>query len=151
MSGAESLLPPESYSTWVPVLGGVLLLAVVAWYAFVLLSTRRPDRPREPGPLGADGRARFEEDVEAALSAYRRGERDVRGLHLDLARIMRSFASERIGRDVRSWTAGEIADHDPTTQLGDLLHLWEEPSFARRSDAEADTAVQRAREVIRRW
>ena len=46
-----------------------LLLAVVAWYAFVLLSTRRPDRPREPGPLGADGRARFEEDVEAALSA----------------------------------------------------------------------------------
>ncbi|WP_152188730.1 cytochrome c-type biogenesis protein [Georgenia satyanarayanai] len=151
MSGAESLLPPETYSTWVPVVGGVLLLAVAAWYAFVLLSTRRPARPREPGPLSPDGRARFEEDVEAALAAYRSGERDLRALHLDLARIMRAFASERIGRDVRSWTAGEIADHDPTAQLGDLLRLWEEPSFARRSDAEADTAVQRAREVIRRW
>ncbi len=151
MSGAESLLPPEAYSTWVPVLGGVLLLVVAAWYAFVLLSTRRPDRAREPDPLSPDGRARFEEDVEAALAAYRSGDRDVRGLHLDLARIMRSFASGRIGRDVSSWTAGEIADHDPTTQLGDLLHLWEEPSFARRSDAEAETAAQRAREVIRRW
>ncbi|WP_413451808.1 hypothetical protein AA0Y32_14180 [Georgenia phoenicis] len=151
MSGAESLLPPESYSTWVPVVGVLLLLAVAGWYAFVLLSTRRPDRPREPGPLSPDGRARFEEDVEAALAAYRAGESDVRGLHLELARIMRSFASERLGRDVRSWTAREVAEHDPTAQLGDLLHRWEEPSFARRSDAEAETAASSAREVIRRW
>ncbi len=151
MSGAETLLPPEAYSAWVPVVGALLLLAVAAWYAFVLLSTRRPRPPRGPEPLTSDDRARFERDVEGAMAAYRRGEQDLRGLHLELARIMREFASERIGRDVRSWTAGEIAANDPTARLGDLLRVWEEPSFARRSDAEAETAVARAREVIRQW
>lgn len=150
MSGLEDLLPPEAYSAWVPVLGGVLLLAVAGWYAFVLLSTRR-DRTPEPGPLSPDGRARYVQDVDAALESYRRGEEDLRGLHLELARIMRDFASERIGRDVRSWTAGDIAGYDPTARLGDLLRLWEEPSFARRSEAEAVTAAERAREVIRQW
>jgi len=151
VSGVEDLLPPEAYSAWVPVLGGLLLLAVAGWYAFVLLSTRHPARPKEPGPLSADGRARFEQDVEAAIAAYRRGEEDLRGLHLELARIMRSFASERIGKDVQSWTAREVSAYDPTARLGDLLHVWEEPSFARRSDAEAETAAERAREVIRQW
>ena len=151
MSGVEDLLPPEAYSTWVPVVGGVLLLAVAGWYAFVLLSTRHPDRPKEAGPLSREGRARFEKEVHDALLAYQRGEQDLRGLHLELARIMRAFASERIGQDVQSWTAGEIAGYDPTAQLGDLLHVWEEPSFARRSDAEAESAVWRAREVIRQW
>lgn len=151
MSGVESLLPPEAYSTWVPVVGGLLLLAVGGWYAFVLLSTRHPAPPKEPGPLSRDGRARFEGEVDEAISSYRRGEEDLRGLHLELARVMRSFASERIGRDVSSWTAGEVADFDPTTRLGDLLRRWEEPSFARRSDAEAETAAERAREVIRQW
>lgn len=151
MSGDESLLPPEAYSAWVPVVGALLLLAVAGWYAFVLLSTRRPRPPRERAPLSDEGRARFEQEVEGAIASYRRGEQDLRGLHLELARIMRDFASERIGRDVRSWTAGEVAAHDPTARLGDLLRVWEEPSFARRSDAEAETAATRAREVIRRW
>jgi hypothetical protein len=151
VSGTESLLPPEAYSTWVPVVGGVLLLAVAAWYAFVLLSTRHPAKPKESGPLSRDGRAGYEEDVDAAMASYRSGERDLRALHLELSRVMRSYASERLGRDVRSWTAAEVARHDPTTQLGALLHAWEEPSFARRSDAEAESAAERAREVIRRW
>lgn len=151
MSGTDFLLPPEAYSIWVPVVGGALLLAVAAWYAFVLLSTRRPARPKGPGALSPDGRTRFERDVEEAMSAYQRGEHDLRALHLELARVMRAFASERIGRDVRSWTAREIAAYDPTTRLGDLLAVWEEPSFARRSDAEAESAAHRAREVIRQW
>lgn len=150
MSGAESLLPPEAYSWWVPVLGAGLLLLVAAWLAFVLLSTRRRD-PAEQPAMAEDTRGRYETAVDGVFADYRSGELDLRALHLRLARLMRDFASERIGRDVRPWTRSEIAAHDPTARVGDLLAVWEEPSFARRSDAEAQAAADRAREVIRQW
>lgn len=150
MSGADSLLPPEAYSWWVPVLGATLLVLVALWLTIVLLSTRRRDPAQQPVMRG-DARGRYEGAVEDAVADYRRGDLDLRALHLRLARLMRDFASERIGRDVRPWTRGQIAAHDPTARIGDLLAVWEEPSFARRSDAEAEAAAQRAREVIRQW
>jgi endonuclease/exonuclease/phosphatase family metal-dependent hydrolase len=150
VSGADSLLPPVAYSWWVPALGAALLLAVAGWYAYVLLSTRH-DRPGESLAMAADGRARYVAAVEAALARYEAEELDVRSLHLELARTMRAFASERIGRDVTSWTRGDIAAYDPTRSLGELLARWEEPSFARRSDAEADEAAAAAREVVALW
>lgn len=150
MSGAEALLPPEAYSWWVPVLGAALLVLVGLWFTLVLLGTRRRDPDRRPS-TSRDSRGRYESAVEEAVADYRGGELDLRGLHLRLARLMRDFASERLGRDVRSWTRSEIAAHDPTSRIGDLLAVWEEPSFARRSDAEAESAAHRAREVIRQW
>ncbi len=150
MSGADSLLPPEVYSTWVAVVGGLLLLAVAAWYAYVLWSTRAA-RPTSQPQMARDERSRYLGEVDEVLGTYRAGARDVRALHLELARIMRAFASERIGRDVSSWTRAQIAEHDPTARVGRLLADWEEPSFARRSDAEAEYAAHRAREVIGQW
>ncbi|MEE6281763.1 hypothetical protein [Georgenia sunbinii] len=150
MSGADSLLPPEAYSWWVPALGGGLLLLVALWFTYVLLSTRRPDPTKQP-PMTGDARGRYEIAVDGAVADYRSGELDLRSLHLRLARLMRDFASDRIGRDVRPWTRSEIAAHDPTARIGHLLAVWEEPSFARRSDAEAETAADQAREVIQQW
>lgn len=151
MSGDESLLAPEVYSTWVPLVGGLLLLAVVGWYAFVLLSTRRARPQGSRRTMAGDERARFTAEIDEVLASYHRGERDLRALHLSLARTMRVFASERIGRDVRSWTRAQIGEYDPTARVGELLAVWEEPSFARDSDAEAEAAAGRAREVIGRW
>lgn len=150
MSGADSLLPPESYAWWVPTLGGVLLLLAAAWIVVVLLATRRSRAPK-PAPLDDAAREGYQREVDDALRAYHDGELDLRALHLRLARLMREVASERTGRDVRSWTRGDIAGDEQVSHLGELLALWEEPSFARRSDAEAQQAADRAREVIREW
>jgi hypothetical protein len=150
VSGADSLLPPEAYSWWVPALGGALVLLVALWFIYVLRSTRRPDPAKQP-PMTGDARGRYEIAVDGAVADYRSGDLDLRSLHLRLARLMRDFASDRMGRDVRPWTRSEIAAHDPTARVGHLLAVWEEPSFARRSDAEAETAADQAREVIRQW
>ncbi|MEE6271872.1 hypothetical protein V2J56_00750 [Georgenia sp. MJ206] len=150
MSGADSLLPPEAYTWWVPALGALLLLAVAGWYTWVLLSTRRERAAKTPD-MDAAGRARYERVVAETVERYRHDELDLRGLHLELARTMRAFASERIGRDVSSWTRADVASYDPTRQIGDLLAVWEEPSFARRSDAEAAAAADQARAVINQW
>ncbi|UNX54693.1 hypothetical protein MF406_17750 [Georgenia sp. TF02-10] len=153
---AGEALPPEAYAWWVPALGVALLAAVALWSLWV----RRRTRPAAAGPAPAGPaptvpagvlRARYTAEVEAHHAAYRAGTLDLRALHLALARTMRDFASARTGRDVRAWTRADVAGYDPTRRLGSLLAVWEEPAFARRSDAEAAASVAGAREVIARW
>ncbi|MGO1583568.1 MAG: hypothetical protein ACTHXO_10135 [Actinomycetaceae bacterium] len=144
----------QGYHWWVLVVGIVLLVAAAAWVAFVLWSTsaRRERRLGEtPTTMEDAERARFLGEVEQHYAAYEAGDLDLRALHLKLARTMCSFVSARVGRDVSSWTVRDISGHDPTARAGGLLRVWEEPSFAHRSDAEARAARDGAVEVISRW
>lgn len=144
----------QSLPTWVLVVGIVLVAVAVAWLALVLwlTSAAREQSRAAPRPdMRSSVRAGFLAQVEEHYAAYEAGALDLRSLHLKLASTMRAFVSERIGRDVRSWTVRDIAGHDPTARAGGLLRLWEEPSFAHRSDAEARAARDGALEVISRW
>lgn len=144
----------QGYHWWVLTLGLVLVLAAAAWIAFVLWSTSARRERRDdarPSTMDDSARGRFLTEVEQHYAAYEAGDLDLRALHLKLARTMRSFVSERIGRDVSSWTVRDISGHDPTARAGSLLRVWEEPSFAHRSDAEARAARDGAVEVISRW
>ncbi|MPV50589.1 DUF4381 family protein [Pseudactinotalea sp. HY160] len=144
---------PASYSTWVWVVGLALVVAVAAWYGWVLWWTRRrpaPDPHADPAQwtsLRATTLAR----VDEAEQRFRDGESDLRGLALGLNRIMREFSTARLGQDTTSLTVSEIADLDGTDRLAGLLRGYEEPAFAFDSDAEALTATGRAREVIAAW
>jgi len=148
---AAELWPPEHLAWWLLAVGLGLLVLVALWYVFVFRSTR-PERPHQPPIIGSGERGGFEARVAELHRRYEARDLDLRGLHLELARTMREYASARLGRDVSSWTASELAEATRSdVALGDLLLEWEEPSFARRSDAEADRAVAGAREVIARW
>ena len=144
----------QDYPWWVLVLGVVLIALAVVWLAFVLwLTSARRERSHaaQPPTMGDEQRRRFVAEVEEHYQAYQAGALDLRALHLKLARTMRAFVSERVSRDVRSWTVRDISGHDPTARAGGLLRVWEEPSFAHRSDAEALHARDGALEVIHRW
>lgn len=141
-------LPPVGYAWWVPTVGVVLVLAVAAWFAWVAWSTSR--RRGEDLARGA-AREQLLAEVDGAYERYRAGVLDVRGLHLELAALLRAYASERAGADVRSWTASRIGADGRLAPVGELLAAWEEPSFAPRSEAAAEEAAGRAREVISRW
>ncbi|WP_127130018.1 hypothetical protein [Georgenia sp. SYP-B2076] len=148
------LFPPEAYSWWVPALGALLLVAVAAWFVLVHRRTDpgRMARPgRAPARMTPGLRQRYTAEVEEHHARFRAGVYDLRALHLELARTMREFASERVGTDVRAWTRGDVAGFDPTRRVGHLLARWEEPSFAPDSDAEAAASTERAKEVIATW
>ena len=100
----------------------------------------------------------------------------MRGLHLELASILRGFAAARSGEDITTATVREILDMsdtagprdiedrlrlvrrhrrpldtNPLGHVGELLAVWEQPSFGRDPEAAAEEAVSEAREVVTRW
>ncbi len=157
MSPDVDLLPPESYAWWVPTIGAVLLVLVAAWYVFVHIWTNpervaaRRRKRYQPQPMAPTLRQRYAAEVDDHHRRYADGEIDLRVLHLELSATMRKFASERIGTDVTSWTRGDIAGYDPTRRVGGVLAVYEEPSFAERSEAEVLVSVTNAKEVIAEW
>jgi len=146
-------VPPAAYSTWVWIVGLVLLALIAAWYWFVFYHTRkRPARDESGrGDAYASLRTSSLKEVDAAETRYREGEADLRNLHLDLNHILREFASGRLRMDASSLTVGELATLEGTDRLTDLLADYQEPAFAADSDAQALAATQHARAVISQW
>ncbi|MCL3777796.1 MULTISPECIES: alpha-amylase [unclassified Actinomyces] len=162
---------------WMLVLAVITLLVVASWLIGTLIGTR-PDRSRAVGdvPMAPEDRRGWLDAVEEAAARHREGTTDLRALHLELAAALRGFASERSGEDLRSATVREILDMadtagprsveerlrlvgcgrrpldtNPLGYVGELLYVWEQPSFDRDPAAAAEEAVDLARQVVTRW
>lgn len=143
--------PPIQYSWWVWVAGLALLALVAAWYVWVVRTTR-PRPPGSPDPAAFAGlRKEHLALVDEAYDRFTAGTADLRALHLDLNHAIRSFATGRTGVDTSSLTVAEFTRIEHGSALAMLLEDYSEPAFARSSDAQAATAVEQAREVIRTW
>ncbi|WP_420113579.1 hypothetical protein [Pseudactinotalea sp.] len=144
---------PAAYSTWVPIVGGALLVLIGAWLWWVFWHTReRPfDSKEGRGDRFSGLRQRTLADIAQAEERYREGATDLRTLHLDLNHIMREFANGRLRMDTSSLTVGEIARIEGTDRLSSLLTEYEEPAFAVDSDAEALAATTNAKAVVEQW
>jgi len=147
VSGTEAAAP-VLYAWWVLAFGVALLLAAAAWLWWVLRRRGEGDAVgRVAGPVRRTYRVRVDEVYER----FTRGEIDLRALHLELARLVREFGSERVGQDLTWMSRGEVAEYHPRTGLGPLLARYEQPSFSRDSRVEAETTMRMTREVIESW
>ncbi|NLI18099.1 MAG: hypothetical protein GX427_04705 [Actinomycetales bacterium] len=136
---------PFPYAWWVLALGVALVVAALAWVAYVLLR-------RAPGDGSPEARdVSWGSRVDLLHDRFRRGEIDLRVLHLELARLIREAGSERVGRDITWMSRAEVAETFPRTGLGPLLARYEDPSFSRDPRAEAETTIRMTREVLARW
>ena len=163
-----SVNAPVLMPMWMIVVAVAGLILVAAWLLRSLLVTRR-DQSREVGdiPMAPSERGQWVERVETAARRFTAGETDLRGLHL---------AAARSGEDITTATVREILDMSATTgpddvedrlrlvrrhrrpldanplgHVGELLAVWEQPSFDRDPEAAAEEAVSEAREVVTRW
>ncbi len=168
---------PVFMPLWMPVVAVIAVLIVAAWLIGTLIGTR-PDTSHAVGdiPMAPEERRGWIETVEAAAARYREGTTDLRALHLELAAALRGFASERSGEDLESATVREILDMadtagprsiderlrlvdrgrrpldtNPLGHVGELLYVWEQPSFDRDPAAAAEEAISLARQVVTRW
>ncbi|BDA64584.1 MULTISPECIES: alpha-amylase [Actinomyces] len=169
--------PPVLMPAWLAIVATICLIVVVAWLLFVLLTTRR-DTSTQVGdiPMAPGERRQWVERLDEITGRWRAGELDVRGLHLELAALVRGFAEARSGQEITTATVTEILamadttgprsvmarlrqvrsagrplDANPLGRVGELLAIWEQPSFDREPEAVAQEALDHAGEVVHRW
>ncbi|WP_244963343.1 alpha-amylase [Actinomyces trachealis] len=169
--------PPVGMPLWMVIIPIIVLLLVAAWLIGSFISTRR-DRSLSYGdiPMAPTVRDQWITKIDAVEARFRTGELDLRALHLELASILRGFAGARSGADIESSTVLEILDiadtagprspiarllwvravgrpldTNPLGHVGELLAVWEQPSFDREPRAAAERSLTSAREVVTRW
>ena len=164
------IMPPVLMPIWMVIVMVVGLLLVIAWLLRTFLVTRR-DTSQEVGdiPMAPRERRQWGERLGEISQRWDNGELDLRELHLELAALLRgeeittatvseildmaatagpSSVEER-RRSVRA--AGRPLDANPLGHVGELLAVWEQPSFDREPQAAAQEALTHAREVVTQW
>jgi hypothetical protein len=158
---ADDLQPLVGYPWWVTVIGLGLIALAIGIVAVVLLVTRRPRTDQsQPAPqyVGVLEQQRATQQVLEVVTRYETNALDARGAHLELAAVLRDYASLRLGRDVTSLTATELRTmphgrRHIASETGATLESYLAPAFSgRHSPRDAvNEAARRARMVIDRW
>lgn len=147
----EGILPAVPYSWIWPALGAVALLAVAAWWIYLLVASRREPEPAQsqptepqqtPEPVGdpfLSARAAADSQVVAIAGRLQSGQLSAKAASHELAAVVRDFASTRLGRDVRALTLAELSRDDNARPAALLIDRLYHPEFAR-TDASIDAS-----------
>lgn len=151
--GPQIIDPPQYSIAWV-ILAVLCVIVVVVLVVATLRITRGvveraayKDRPTDVEGLKAE----FLRATNAVGSRFDAGDLDARDAHRELTAVMRRFVRRTTGHDVTSQDVATLVADERTRAVGSLIADLYEPEFARASDQELETSLQRAREVIRAW
>jgi hypothetical protein len=163
---AQDPQPLIGYPWWVTTLGVTALVLAAAAVVFVWWWTRPtqpryaidtdaapgPTRPWWRGPLSAAQYACLAQIVDLSRR-YEAGRADSRAVHLELASIIRRYASTRLDRDVLTLTASELRRLTGDSPAALALRAWLPPSFDGPQAAPGTTrqSITAAWEVVQRW
>lgn len=155
MDADPTFLPPGSYALTWPLLGGLLLLALVVWAAVVWLSGRPPEELRHaPMPPGALAKARAEAiaQIDAVEASVLSGERSARAGYHELSRVVRRFVAEVSGLDAEHMTGADLRECGPE-HLADLVATYYPSQFGvlESEPPSITTAARAGREVVGGW
>lgn len=147
---------PEPYAWWVLWLGIVSVSVAIIWLGWILIRLRMRREPKglldEPtlADISTEMHQRYWQQIQEVAQGYRRGEIDLRDVHLSLSALMRALATERSGIDLEVATTGEIKTRfKQWPALGTFLERCEAPSFGPQSGKEfTEETLRQAEEVI---
>jgi len=163
---AVELVDPVGYSWVWTLVGVVMLVGLVAWYVWLVWSTRKkpgavepttaPPLDRATPPAGSTDpwdpvRQIYLAQLAEVGARHASGELDVRGVHLEIRRVMRAYTKARTGIDAETFTFSDAAKVSLTAPLSKALKQLSYPTFAASSTARPDRSLYRARRVIEQW
>ncbi|MDO7869216.1 hypothetical protein [Nocardioides jiangxiensis] len=156
MRAADDFVGPVAYGgpwTWLPYL---LVLAVVGYYAWVLLAGRAAPEPDEEfvsrrNPADAV-RGRRLQELDRIDQAVRAGRMPLRTGFQQMSAQVRTFVGEVSDVPARSMTLEELRS-SPHPRVAEAIALMYPPEFAPGEASLDDFArsLQQARELVRTW
>ncbi|MEV7973719.1 hypothetical protein [Cellulomonas sp. NPDC089187] len=164
--GPADLVDPKPYGAWWLWGSAAVLLLVLAWLvAAWFLGRRRSDGTpvdaERVDPLAgatsadpyAGARARRLADLDEIAGRLEAEEVEPRVAALEVAAVLREFATARRGVKAEPLTATELRRLGWTGGTGELIAALLDPAFSAHgaTPASARQAIGRAREVISRW
>lgn len=153
------LQDPISYSKWIVVLVGVILVTsfiiYILWLAGVFkrrqkkVTNKAIAKPRIiKNPLAIKSKyLSYLDNLEKAVRANSIGTRDA---YLKLSEIVRKYAFEATGIKVHNYTLNEIQSLN-MPQLTSLISVFYEPEFAYESQSDILNGITSTRKVIVEW
>ncbi|MCU1572124.1 MAG: hypothetical protein JWO93_206 [Micrococcaceae bacterium] len=154
MPNDDGFFGPVGYSVGWPLLGGGLLVLLLAWYGYVLLSTRALTNARIPGyqapPTPLSVRDRYLAVIDAVMARYDAGQLTGRQAHQELSLAVRSFVHELTGVTTHRMTLAELR-RAQLPALAEAVEQFYPAEFAVPAAGHPGQAAEAARQVVLRW
>ena len=164
MPDDSEFFPPVQYLLWWGVIGFVLLVLVAAWYVFLFYSTRAgrvPDpvieQPDLANPRTIETvRTHYLDLIAQTRSGHASGALDAREAHHQLSQIVRSYVSEREGKQTMQMTLADLRATE-FTELTEAVEKLYPGAFgtggrgALAEVASVDRAADEARLLVSTW
>ncbi|WP_309616951.1 hypothetical protein [Salinibacterium sp.] len=158
MPDGSEFLPPVPYQPLWGIIGCALLLAVAAWYVFLFVSTRAsrvPQRVSEQVDLTTartteSVRTHYLQLIDETRIAHASGAVDSRDAHHQLSLLVRSYVTEREGRQTVQMTLSDLRS-TPFLPLTKAVEKMYPGSFGAGERGSVDEAVTEARRMVSTW
>ena len=148
---APELRDPLTYSNWVWLLGGALIVLALAWVVALIILYRVRLVARQPRvkTLGQLQRARYNRHIQEVESGFAAAEISARDAHFALAALIRAAATEKTGVNIESQTTTEVArNFAGWPELLAALQWCEDETFPGSTSERVERGVAFAKEVV---
>ena len=144
MKYSIDLEPPFAFSAYWYAIGlGLILLAVLLWYLFNRIFSRKVESPLKADKLYRETMER----IDGIDQSYRGRQLDLRTLHQDLSREVRQYTQLMEGLRAQSMVYDELC-RKARPDLASLIGDYYGPEFAYVSQADAAASVAKAKESV---
>jgi hypothetical protein len=155
MPGGE-FFPPVQYQPWWGLLGGLILVVVIAWYVWVFVSTRAskaqsaplPQPVLRPSPEAV--RAHYLGLISETRAAHASGTVGRREAFHQLSLLLRSYVEEREGVRTIHMTLKDLRS-TPLTPLSDAVARLYPGAFSADYPGSVDDAAEEAQRLVTAW
>lgn len=155
MQADPGIIGPLPYSTGWLWAGLALLAVILAWYGFVLLSTRPrrspppPARFTPPSDLN-DLKAAYVHRIDAVTADAAAGLLTARESHLELSLLVRRFARDVTGVDAPRMTLAELHAH-PLPAVAEAVRRIYPGEFGLEPLPQVEQSAETARRAVWQW
>jgi hypothetical protein len=156
MPGVDGYYPPTAYAPIWAILGGILLVLLVAWYVFVWWWSKRKQRMPQPpaasNPVldAARLKDKYYNLIQEVEEAWRAEELSTRAAHQKLGTLVRFFVFESSGRKAQVMTLEDLNQAN-LRSVADAVEQYYPAEFAAVEQGDVPYSADVAREVVGTW